>query len=375
MQDGPGGKPARGHRMVLCHDEVIGQRYVPNQRARIPFEDGGYLVETNSLGFRSNREFTAARTRRRRILFLGDSYTAGYGVDNDERFAELAGGLLDCEVYNAGVTGTGTDQQVLAYEAYLSDIECDLVVLGVWIENIERIKAEVHVTIDPRSGDRVATAKPFFVLDGRGELRLENSPVPRARRSAEHLDLYGRVEPSGRRHRVRSLVVDVLRSEKLDRLGRRAADNVRHRIQRATGQQVYPDYGDADSRGWQLMEAIIGRLARALDGTPLLIMPIPTGHYFRDSPLRPLYQQRFETLADPDRRIHVADISTPIAALPAPTRAQLTFRTDAHFSRAGHRAVAECVADAIAELDGFARVELDGGHRDENDLRVPARGS
>ena len=106
----------RAHRLVLCHDPTIGQRYVPNHRARVPFEEGGYNVVTNSLGFRSNVEFETARGDRPRIIFLGDSFTAGFGVDNDDRFADRAGELLGAEVYNAGITGTGTDQQVLAYE-------------------------------------------------------------------------------------------------------------------------------------------------------------------------------------------------------------------------------------------------------------------
>ena len=111
------GMQGRAHRLVLCHDPLIGQRYVPNQRARVPFEEGGYSVVTNSSGFRSDVEFATARGDRPRIIFLGDSFTAGFGVDNGDRFADLAGDLLGAEVYNAGITGTGTDQQVLAYES------------------------------------------------------------------------------------------------------------------------------------------------------------------------------------------------------------------------------------------------------------------
>ena len=112
----------RAHRLILRHDPDIGQLYVPNQRARVPFEEGGYTVVTNSSGFRSDHEFATERGDRPRILFLGDSFMAGFGVDNGDRFADLAGEMLGVEVYNAGITGTGTDQQVLAYESYLAGL-------------------------------------------------------------------------------------------------------------------------------------------------------------------------------------------------------------------------------------------------------------
>ena len=61
------------HRMTIRYDEDIGHAWVPNQRARIPHERGGYIVKTNREGFRSDSDFDKAKNSRSRILFFGDS--------------------------------------------------------------------------------------------------------------------------------------------------------------------------------------------------------------------------------------------------------------------------------------------------------------
>ena len=168
------------HRMVIQYHPKIGQLYVPNVKARIPNEMGGYYVKINSLGFRSDLEFESKKGERPRILFFGDSFTAGFGVNNEQRFAELIGESLDAEVYNYGVTGTGTDQQLLIFEQFAGDVEADLIVLGVLVENIDRITRSHHRTIDRYTGKYVHAPKPYFILED-GELTLHHSPVPIAR--------------------------------------------------------------------------------------------------------------------------------------------------------------------------------------------------
>jgi carbamoyltransferase len=346
----------RAHRLVLCHDPLIGQRYVPNQRARVPFEEGGYSVVTNSRGFRSDVEFATARGDRPRIIFLGDSFTAGFGVDNGDRFADLAGDLLGAEVYNAGITGTGTDQQVLAYESYLADIECDLVVLAVMVENIERIKAEAHRTIDPFTGRYMYTQKPSFRIGGDGGLVLGNVPVPWERTNADEGGLYHRDEtPVDLRSRALARARRLYEHERLAPARRLLGGRVAPRFLRLAGHQPHPDYLDEASNGWQLMTRIIERLAGAVGDTPLMVIPIPSSYFFRADPLAPIYGERFNGLADPANGVHVGDITTAIQSLPREQRDLISFRTDAHFSRRGHEMVADIVADQIATLDGFER--------------------
>ena len=180
------------HRQVVRYHAQFGHLYTPNLIARLPNERGGFYVRTNSLGFRSDLEFQSSRSDKRpRILFFGDSYTAGDGCDNNERFAELVGQALNAEVYNYGLSGSGTDQQLLIFEEYAHQVEADLIVLAVMIENIERIQVGYREAIDRVSGQKVLVPKPYFRLTD-DELQLNHVPVPRQRPPVEETAVYQR---------------------------------------------------------------------------------------------------------------------------------------------------------------------------------------
>src|SRR5215831_19371750 len=128
------------HRMVIRHDPDVGHRFVPNLRARIPGEDGGYLIVTNSWGFRSNFEYERQKAARPRILMFGDSYTAADNVSNEDRYSDKLAVLVDAEIQNYGVPGSGTDQHLLMYRKFAHDVETDLIVICVQIDSFHRIQ-------------------------------------------------------------------------------------------------------------------------------------------------------------------------------------------------------------------------------------------
>ncbi len=76
-----------------------------------------------------------------RILALGDSYTLGYGVHEEDTFEVLLERLLDdslgsrlgreFEVINCGANGYWTGQERLWYEGFLAKYEPDLVLINV----------------------------------------------------------------------------------------------------------------------------------------------------------------------------------------------------------------------------------------------------
>ena len=176
------------HRMVIQYHPILGHLYVPNLHARVFHHDSGaYYVRTNSEGFRSDSEFERNRPNRPRVLFFGDSVTAGDGCGNEERFSELVGEALDAEVYNYGLSGSGTDQQLLIYEHFARDVEADLIVLCVSVENIERIKVAYREAIDRATGRNLLVPKPYFTLNG-DDLVLQHVPVPLTRLSPESVE-------------------------------------------------------------------------------------------------------------------------------------------------------------------------------------------
>ena len=52
------------YRQIFTYNKNIGHLFVPNLNARIINENGGYYVNTNSLGFRSDVEFKQEKNRK-----------------------------------------------------------------------------------------------------------------------------------------------------------------------------------------------------------------------------------------------------------------------------------------------------------------------
>jgi len=112
---------------------VYGYGFVPNLKARVPGDDGSYLVRTNALGFRSNFEFELRKPPGTfRIMLFGDSFSAADGVRNEDRYFDLLGSLLlGDETLNFAMPGTGTDQQYVIFREKTARFEYDLVVVAV----------------------------------------------------------------------------------------------------------------------------------------------------------------------------------------------------------------------------------------------------
>lgn len=99
-------------------------------------------ITTNSLGLR-NREVAIPKPDGVvRILFVGDSFTAGWGVDEDEVYPRLAESFLRAkfpqekiEVVNAGLPSTGPNYYYLYLKNEITRLDPDIVVVGFWMVN------------------------------------------------------------------------------------------------------------------------------------------------------------------------------------------------------------------------------------------------
>lgn len=326
------------NRQLYEYSPVAGYRFVPGIKARVPHEAGGYLVRVNQSGFRCNREFEARRTPgRRRILLFGDSYTAGDGVSNKQRYGDLLESLLpDLEVYNFGLSGTGTDQQYLIFRELAAGIEHDLILIGVLVENIRRVAARYRPYFTAQ-GEGLVLAKPYFTFSSEGCLQLHHVPVPEKPVDPEVLP------PEERRHIDRGGDHAWLR-QKVNALGAR----VKGLAQRVTRYQPVPEYNRSEGNEWQLMRAILERWA-AEATAPLVVCPIPLYHHIEELASPRAYQARFLELAR-DTSIQVHDPLPDLLEYPASQRREFRFATDCHLSPAGHRALAESLAAGLRPL-------------------------
>lgn len=123
---------------------TLGYRLVPGFNGEVETVEFSTHMRVNALGLRADREYGHKGPDTFRMLLLGDSFTMGVGVEQDETYGQVLEQWLRArsqgmpqlyEVINAGVAGYNT-QQALTYlrESGLA-LEPDLVVLGFYIGN------------------------------------------------------------------------------------------------------------------------------------------------------------------------------------------------------------------------------------------------
>lgn len=329
-------------RPIFEYHPVVGYRFVPGVKARVPHEGGGYLLRANAAGFRSEQEFTPARPPGTyRVLLFGDSFTAGDGVSNRDRYGDLLqAGIPGLQVFNFGLPGSGTDQQYLAWREMGREMEHDLLVLAVQVENIRRVAARLRMF--EAEGRQVVLAKPYFTLEDDGALSLHGVPVPREPLRPEELpaDQLKHLDRGGDHALVRKVV---------NKLG------VKDVVQSLTRYQPLPAYDRADHPDWRLMRAILSRWI-AESAAPVLIVPVPLYQYVEETSSPAGYQRRFRELAaDTGAMLH--DPLPDFHRLPRAERRGLRFATDIHPTPAWHRVMADSLAPRIqALMDGGASV-------------------
>jgi hypothetical protein len=114
------------------------------------------------------------------ILAVGDSYTAGSQVMDNETWPAQLEQRLGQPVLNAGVGGYGVDQIVLNAERLLPVVKPRAVIVGIHEDAIQRTTYKTF-----------STPKPYFIEEG-GNWVLKNQPVPAPKASASE-PLYKRM--------------------------------------------------------------------------------------------------------------------------------------------------------------------------------------
>jgi hypothetical protein len=141
----------------------------------VPFR--GDQVNSNAQGFRGTRDTTLAKAAGvTRILVLGDSFTFGEEVGDEDTYARQLESLLpETEVLNLGVHGYGHDQMLLYLREVGLRYQPDVVLLGFLPDDMERNVLSFRDFAKPR----------FAVEDGALARTNGDVPTPAAVLSAE----------------------------------------------------------------------------------------------------------------------------------------------------------------------------------------------
>ncbi|MDP6455002.1 MAG: SGNH/GDSL hydrolase family protein [SAR202 cluster bacterium] len=325
-------------RQIHEYHPTIGYTFIPGLRARIPHEAGGYTVKTNGAGFRCDHEVTPEKPADTfRIALFGDSFTAGDGVNNRQRFGDLLEQRFPgTQVLNFGLSGTGTDQQYLIFQQYAKNIEFDLMMICPLVENIRRVAARYRLVTSREDGEDGYLAKPYFELTD-GKLTLRQVPVPKGTFSQDQLPEEDQdfLDVGGPHQLAREIVNTYLKP-------------LKSVIQSATKFQPVPAYDDPQNPDWQLMKAILTQWTSEAGGKPVLVAPIPLYHHIEQSAPADGFVQRFKELDE------LPNVKT-LNSLPrfwqesAKTRKACRFKTDPHFTPLGHEVFADALYPAISQ--------------------------
>lgn len=323
---------------IFQYHPLIGFHFIPNLKTRIEHENGGYLLRTNNIGFRSEHDYEIKKTVGKfRILLFGDSFTAGDAVSNKHRFGEVLETILpDTEVYNFGLPGTGTDQHYLTFREIGSQYEHDLVVIAAQVENIRRVAAHHRLSISA-DGEHILLSKPYFDLDADGNLHLKNVPVPSSPIKPEDLPEGERefVDEGGRMLWLRQII---------NKMGA----PVKEIAQRVSNYQPLPEYDDPAGREWTLMKAILQKWVGECS-KPVIIMPIPLYHYIEETASADAFRSRFSELAEWNG-VSMHDPMLEYYAIPKAERRDFRFKTDIHPTPAHHRFLAQSLSPVVKSL-------------------------
>ena len=323
-------------RRIFEYHPVYGYRFVPNLKARIQHEGGGYLLKTNSLGFRSFHEFVEKKSKPFRVLVFGDSFTAGDGVSNGKRFTDLIEkSLPDVEVYNFGMPGTGPGQHHLIYQDYFRNIDHDLVVIAPLVENVQRVASRFRY-YDDDDGNQICYAKPYYSLE-KGKLCLRHVPPQK-----------GPVDETALSNEDAEKVNKVMRFPLLNKvLSKTNTMALAHKI---WGRDPYPEYHDSNHSDWQLMKTILKEWIQKSPSRALLI-PLPFYVHIEDLHSSEHYHARFKELSVETGCLFHDPISD-LKKAPISERRKYRFKVDVHPSALGHKAIADSLIPVIARALG-----------------------
>ncbi|MGZ4903996.1 MAG: hypothetical protein ACXV5I_04215 [Halobacteriota archaeon] len=331
------------HRTDKTYHPIIGWLYVPNQFKRMPDPTHPYFIRTNNQGFRSNFAFEKECQGKKRIIFLGDSFTAGDGVANEDRFSDLTmASIGNLECYNFGLTASGTDQQVVIYERIAQQFDHDILFLGFSMHDITRLGSELTWRANRVRPEFLVLPKPYF-YEEEGKLQLGNIPVPHHRmlRSLGDDKTGGIVRLAKRFYELSG------RSPgDLGRWARESQSYLSELLLSYATRNNYGRYYTETDENWRLMEKIIRRLIADSENRPIILCPIPEVRAL-SSVFASTYQSLFERLQNEFENVIFLDLAEYVKNYARKDRHDMMSLSTDHFTKLGNfiasNAIKECL--------------------------------
>jgi hypothetical protein len=150
----------------LVPDGYRHHQLVPNSHAEFRQRDFAYIQRVNNLGLRGEDATVEKPAGTKRVLMLGDSFTMGKGVEDDQTFSvlverSLQQAMASCgggavEVLNGGVDSYAPILSLLQFKRDLAPLDPDLVILNLDLSDLIQEAAYRGQAVRGPNGEVVA---------------------------------------------------------------------------------------------------------------------------------------------------------------------------------------------------------------------------
>lgn len=124
-------------------DSLLSYKYKSNLDVNVQTDNYTINIKTNSFGFRDEEWiFSEEGTD---VLVLGDSFSAGFGLEKRQRWPDQLEIILNknnsaYRIYNAAISGYSLEQATAAGDYLSPKIKPDIVIIGLFIYGLNRLE-------------------------------------------------------------------------------------------------------------------------------------------------------------------------------------------------------------------------------------------
>jgi lysophospholipase L1-like esterase len=315
-------------------DPVLGWRHIPSETTWFRTPEFTSRADTGRDGRLGPEVMSAAG--RPLVLLMGDSFVGATQLPYEQTMAgRLVAALPRAVVVNDGVSGYGTDQEVLLLRREAMALRPDAIIVVFTVAN------DVWNDDWSLEARHPTYPKPYFDLDAAGVLDLR--PLAQA-----DIGLIDRLRPV----LAHSQVLTVIKTGIIDRLLGSASDQATRLAQLDVLDEPRGEW----IRAWTIAQRLVERLASEAAGSPtlLVIAPDPCQVHAdlcsgRTALSRSDVPQRLLSAAAAHAGIRVLDL-TPALRTAAARGERVYFPLDLHWNAAGARLAAEAIAASAGPL-------------------------
>ena len=322
---------------LIKYDRNLGWKLTPRWRGNHQHRDFLVSYQTNRYGFRGG--FTPPGDHNgRRIAFLGDSFTFGFGVNDHETFINRLNEKAPEEHYfNFAVPGYSTDQQYLLLRRRVFNFRPDVVVLVTYLGN-DLFDNLLPFPLQANQG------KPYYKLSG-NRLVLRNSPVSTAVKSKEQtaLDLHQVV--MGETPPLRRGLFGLLEKMKLFQMAKR--------IFHSDNKNLFPLFDTRFQPALKVYEALLDQMVIQCrrNNSELLVILMPGRSLVENPGSQSAQFQEYlrGKIIEQCKRLHIRlmDLALHLKTVHMNTGKNLYFPNDGHMNALGHMVTANYIRDRM----------------------------